>query len=88
MRQRHLASGAEPLFFLDYVAIGHRGRAHGKDHQGCGRGCKLAGCALVGGEMAEHPASWRLPTTTSPDLPWASSTVPRCSTPQTSARAM
>ena len=51
-----LASGAEPLFFLDYVAIGHIGAEHmAKIIKGVADGCKLAGCALVGGEMAEHP---------------------------------
>ena len=79
-----LASGAEPLFFLDYVAIGHIEAEHmAKIIKGVADGCKLAGCALVGGEMAEHP-----PITTSPALPWASSTVPRCSTPRTFAPAM
>ena len=84
-----LASGAEPLFFLDYVAIGHIEAEHmAKIIKGVADGCKLAGCALVGGEMAEHPGVMAPATTTLPDLPWASSTVPRCSTPQTSARAM
>lgn len=51
-----LASGAEPLFFLDYVAIGHIA-AEKMAHivQGVADGCRAAGCALVGGEMAEHP---------------------------------
>ena len=51
-----LASGAEPLFFLDYVAIGHIEAEHmAKIVKGVADGCKLACCALVGGEMAEHP---------------------------------
>ena len=51
-----LACGAEPLFFLDYVAIGHIEAEHmAKIIKGVADGCKLAGCALVGGEMAEHP---------------------------------
>lgn len=55
-----LASGAEPLFFLDYVAIGHIEAAHmAKIVKGVADGCKLAGCALVGGEMAEHPGVMR-----------------------------
>lgn len=51
-----LATGAEPLFFLDYAAVGKL-----DSHEmaaivsGIGEGCKLAGCALIGGEMAEHP---------------------------------
>ncbi len=55
-----LASGAEPLFFLDYVAIGHIEAEHmAKIVKGVANGCKLAGCALVGGEMAEHPGVMR-----------------------------
>ena len=55
-----LASGAEPLFFLDYIAIGHIEAAHmAKIVKGVADGCKLAGCALVGGEMAEHPGVMR-----------------------------
>lgn len=55
-----LASGAEPLFFLDYVAIGHIEAEHmAKVVKGVADGCKLAGCALVGGEMAEHPGVMR-----------------------------
>lgn len=55
-----LASGAEPLFFLDYVAIGHIEAEHmAKIVKGVADGCKLAGCALVGGEMAEHPGVMR-----------------------------
>ena len=55
-----LASGAEPLFFLDYVAIGHIEAEHmAKIVRGVADGCKLAGCALVGGEMAEHPGVMR-----------------------------
>ena len=51
-----LATGAEPLFFLDYMAIG-RLRAERADQlvAGIAEGCRQAGCALVGGEMAEHP---------------------------------
>lgn len=55
-----LASGAEPLFFLDYVAIGHiEASQMAKIVKGVADGCKLAGCALVGGEMAEHPGVMR-----------------------------
>ena len=55
-----LASGAEPLFFLDYIAIGHIEASHmAKIVKGVADGCKLAGCALVGGEMAEHPGVMR-----------------------------
>ena len=55
-----LASGAEPLFFLDYVAIGHiEAEQMAKIVKGVADGCMLAGCALVGGEMAEHPGVMR-----------------------------
>ena len=55
-----LASGAEPLFFLDYIAIGHIEAEHmAKIVKGVADGCKLAGAALVGGEMAEHPGVMR-----------------------------
>lgn len=48
--------GAEPLFFLDYVAVGKlRAEAVASIVDGIARGCKASGCALVGGEMAEHP---------------------------------
>lgn len=51
-----LATGAEPLFFLDYVAIGKlKAEEVAKIVTGIGEGCKQAGCALIGGEMAEHP---------------------------------
>ncbi len=51
-----LATGAEPLFFLDYVAIGKlKAENVAEIVAGIGEGCKQAGCALIGGEMAEHP---------------------------------
>ena len=51
-----LVTGAEPLFFLDYVAVGKldSGRME-KIVGGIAEGCRQAGCSLVGGEMAEHP---------------------------------
>lgn len=51
-----VVSGAEPLFFLDYVAIG-RIEADGMARivSGIAEGCRQSGCALIGGEMAEHP---------------------------------
>ena len=51
-----LACGAEPLFFLDYIAIGKLERDHVAEVVGgIADGCRQAGCALIGGEMAEHP---------------------------------
>lgn len=48
--------GAEPLFFLDYVAVGKlKADAVAQIVGGIAEGCRQAGCALVGGEMAEHP---------------------------------
>ena len=48
--------GAEPLFFLDYVAIGKLRAEHvAQIVKRIANGCKKSGCALVGGEMAEHP---------------------------------
>ena len=51
-----VCTGAEPLFFLDYLAVGR------VDPQrvaaivgGVAEGCRRAGCALLGGETAEHP---------------------------------
>jgi phosphoribosylformylglycinamidine cyclo-ligase len=53
-----LTCGAEPLFFLDYVAIGElRSDRIEQIVSGIAEGCRQAGCALVGGEMAEHPGT-------------------------------
>jgi len=51
-----VVAGAEPLFFLDYVSVGKlSAEAMAEVVGGIARGCEKAGCALVGGEMAEHP---------------------------------
>ena len=51
-----VCQGAEPLFFLDYVSIGQLdGDQMEQLVSGVAEGCRIAGCALIGGEMAEHP---------------------------------
>ena len=53
-----LVAGAEPLFFLDYVAVGKLDSDRMTDIvSGIAEGCRQAGCALIGGEMAEHPGT-------------------------------
>ncbi|MBN1693454.1 MAG: phosphoribosylformylglycinamidine cyclo-ligase [Dehalococcoidales bacterium] len=53
-------SGAEPIFFLDYIAVGkvvpERLEALGK---GLAKACKEVGCALIGGETAEMPGVYQ-----------------------------
>jgi phosphoribosylformylglycinamidine cyclo-ligase len=51
-----VCQGAEPLFLLDYISVGHLDPEMAEQLvKGVVDGCNQAGCALMGGEMAEHP---------------------------------
>ena len=56
-----LTSGAEPLFFLDYLATGKlNSQQLAEVVKGIAQGCRLSGCTLLGGETAEMPGFYQL----------------------------
>ena len=68
--------GARPLFFLDYQLLGKVDPQQVRRVMtGIAEGCRIAGCAIVGGELAEHPACSSPARSTWPVSPSASSSA-------------
>ena len=69
-----IVQGAEPLFFLDYFSTGQLDNGVAtRVVAGIAKGCRMAGCALIGGETTKCRACTRLAITIWRDFAWARS---------------
>ena len=83
-----LACGAEPLFFLDYIAIGKLRKEHvAESSPASARAAVRLVARLSAAKWPSTRASWIPTTTTCPASPWALSTSRRCSIPKACPRA-